>query len=210
MNEHMPDQQQENAAEFDATMRRLSAKQQLFVWAYVKTASATGAARTAGYKFPNKAGNDNVNNADINQAIKLAQRARWSRMEADADRIMRELIDMLEADIVDALDENGALLPLDQWSVGLRRRLSGLKVSQRGTGAAVLSDIKLTEPMKLIELLGKHINVNAFRETVVIDSNDAFTARLEAARRKALERDVTPQPVALPASTTKARAIVLE
>lgn len=165
-------------AEFEQVMSSLSDKHQRYVWGYLKTGSPTGAGRPLGYC--DSRCSTLQREADIARAITLGQRLRWDRLQADADRVLKELLEMLEADIAEVYDFEGNIKPVDEWSKGLRKRVVAMDLA---TGKA-----RFTDPLKLIELIGKHIDINAFRDTVQVETATEFTRRLEAARQRQLNQ----------------------
>jgi len=78
----------------------LTPKQQRFVAEYLIDLNATQAAIRSGYSA-NRAdamGHENLRKPEIAAAVKEQQLARQSRTEIDQDRIVRELVNILEAD----------------------------------------------------------------------------------------------------------------
>ena len=85
--------------------------------------------------------------------------ARSKRLGMDADRVLRELGELLDCDLREAWDEKGNLrkpkdLPLTV--LGMLRSLD------RSTGR-----VAFESRLKLLELIGKHIGVSAFREQLI-------------------------------------------
>lgn len=181
--------------DFRAAMDACTDKQQAYVWAFLKYANRRKAGKVANYK-PGYV--DAVHNRpDVQRAIELGQRERWNHLQADAEMVLLELLDIISADPLDAFDENNNLLPLEDWPVALRKRLDSFDVERRFVGRenlpTILSKPRFMPKAKLVELLGKHNAISAFHDTIVVDDAQSFTARLEAARQRR-ERDITPRP----------------
>ena len=72
-------------------------------------------------------------------------------------------------DVLDILTSTGELKPITQWPKVWRTTLSGLDVIEmavEGNTTALLKKIKWPDKVKNLELIGKHIDVQAFREQV--------------------------------------------
>lgn len=149
-------------------MSELNAKQLRFVQEYLLDLNATQAAIRAGYSAKTAAatGAENLRKPHIAQAIAEAQYKRATRTETDAAFVLKRLADEVTADIADLYDEHGSIKPIKEWPLIWRQGLvSSVKVAEEGDGV-VVREIKLSDRIKRLELLGKHISVNAFREQV--------------------------------------------
>ncbi len=73
-----------------------------------------------------------------------------------------------DADLADLYQENGELKPVAKWPLVWRRGLvSGLDVDEMTAGGEKLGQvtkIKLSDRIKRVELIGKHVDVQAFAE----------------------------------------------
>ena len=83
------------------------------------------------------------------------------------DWVLMRLAAEATADLAD-LYENGGLKPITDWPLIWRQGLvSGLDVDETFLGGEKLGQVtkvKLSDRIKRIELIGKHINVQAFAE----------------------------------------------
>lgn len=159
-------------------MGKLTAKQEAFCREYLVDLNATQAAIRAGYsKNTAKAtGSENLTKPDIAANIAEMKGKRMERAEINADYVLNRLIEIDEMDIADILDDQCGIKPVKEWPKAWRRTLSGMDVSElwEGSGdereiAGLLKKIKWPDKLKNLELLGKHIEVNAFKE--VVDHN---------------------------------------
>lgn len=149
-------------------MSDLTAKQARFVREYLIDLDATKAAIRAGYseKTAGQQGFQLLQKTSIKEAIADAQYKRATRTETDAAFVLKRLADEVTADIADLYDEHGSIKPIKEWPLIWRQGLvSSVKVAEEGDGV-VVREIKLSDRIKRLELLGKHISVNAFREQV--------------------------------------------
>lgn len=149
---------------------RLTPKQKRFVTEYLIDLNATQAAIRAGYskRTAGPAGARLLMNVIIAGAIQKAKDSRAGRTEVNADWVLKRLVDEAEADIADLYDEHNVLLPVREWPLIWRQGLaSGLDVDEQfseGVKTGQLTKIKLSDRIKRIEMIGKHIGVQAFSE----------------------------------------------
>jgi len=139
----------------------LTVRQRCFCEEYLVDLNATQAAVRAGYseRTAEVTGHRMLRNVKVRERIDLALLERRARVQIDADWVLKRLVGEVEADIGALYDAGGDLRPVGDWPLIFRQGLvSGLDVSK---GKVLFSD-----RLKRLELLGKHIGVNAFRETV--------------------------------------------
>ena len=75
-------------------------------------------------------------------------------------------------DFIDILEEDGSFRPVSIWPKVWRTYLSGIDIAEmsvEGQIAGVLKKIKWPDKVKNLELLGKHINVQAFKDRAEVD-----------------------------------------
>lgn len=149
---------------------RLAPKQKRFVTEYLIDLNATQAAIRAGYskRTARSQGQRLLTKVDVAGAIQKAKDSRAGRTEINADWVLKRLVDEAEADIADLYDDRDALLPIREWPLIWRQGLvSGLDVDEQfseGVKTGQLTKIKLSDRIKRIEMIGKHIGVQAFSE----------------------------------------------
>lgn len=152
----------------------LTKKQEKFVKEYLVDLNATQAAIRAGYskKTAAETGYENLMKPHIASAIEKQQSERLKRTEVNADYVLKRLVEIDEMDVVDILnDDLSAFKPLSQWPKVWRRTISGLDLTElfEGRGeeremTGILKKIKWPDKVKNLELLGKHIDIQAFKE----------------------------------------------
>lgn len=165
----------------------LTDKQAAFVREYLVDMNATAAYKRAGYVAKGNAAEVNaarlLRNAKIASEIAAALEARNERTQLDADWLLTRLADESVADIADLYDDYGNVLPVRQWPLIWRQGLvSGIDVEQIGEGAGRVTKIKISDRIRRLELIGKHVNVQAFKEKV--DVTVTNLADVIAQRRK--------------------------
>ncbi len=156
----------------NAAGRSLNAKQARFVEEYLIDLNATQAAIRAGYstKTAGQQGFDLLKKPEIEAALARAQAERAERTKVDADWVLTRLASEANADLADLYDENGALRPIHDWPLIWRQGLvSGVDVEElRVDGEAIgtVRKVKLSDRIKRIELIGKHVDVQAFKDQI--------------------------------------------
>lgn len=149
----------------------LTDKQEMFCREYLIDLNATQAAIRAGYseKTARATGSENLSKPDIQEFIATLKLARNEKAEIDADYVLHRLVEIDQMDVLDILNPTGELKPVAEWPLVWRTTLSGLDIvemASEGNTAALLKKIKWPDKVKNLELLGKHISVQAFKEQV--------------------------------------------
>lgn len=147
----------------------LTDKQEMFCREYLIDLNATQAAIRAGYseRTARASGYENLTKPDIQSRIADLKLQRNEQVNIDAAYVLRRLVEIDEMDVLDILLENGELKPVMNWPKVWRTSLSGIDVTEiAGDAAGLLKKIKWPDKVKNLELLGKHITVQAFREQV--------------------------------------------
>lgn len=162
----------------------MTPKQQAFVDEYLIDLNATQAATRAGYsaRTANEQGARLLANASVSAAIAAAKRVRSEKTAVDAAWLLSRLADEATADVADLYDETGNVRAVKDWPLIWRTGLvAGIEVESIGAGAGTLTKIKLSDRVKRLELIGKHIDVQAFKDKIehtgaialVVNSEDA-------------------------------------
>ncbi|MBS8227112.1 terminase small subunit [Vannielia litorea] len=165
----------------------LTPKQQRFVEEYLVDLNATQAAIRAGYspKTAEQQGSRLLGNAKVAAAVSEAQAARSERTEITSDWVLTRLADEADADLADLYDEGMNLKPVHDWPEIWRKGLvAGVDVEELFEGRGedrerigTVRKLKLSDRVRRIELIGKHVNVQAFREQV--NATGSITVNLE-------------------------------
>ena len=151
----------------------LTAKQSRFVDEYLIDLNATQAAIRAGYseKTARQTAAENMTKPHIETAIQERMNRRSERTQVDADYVLNRLVEIDQMDVLDILADDGSLRPIQEWPSTWRRYLSGMDVSElwewqgdERKQVGLLKKIKWPDKVKNLELLGKHVDVQAWRE----------------------------------------------
>lgn len=147
----------------------MTPKQKRFVEEYLIDLNATQAAIRAGYsaKTAQEQSSRLLSNAMVSGAIAVAKSERSAKTGIDAAWLLTRLAQEAIADVNDLYSDDGRIRPVKEWPLIWRQGLvAGLEVETIGEGAGYLTKIKLSDRTKRLELIGKHIDVQAFREQV--------------------------------------------
>lgn len=173
-------------------MNKLSPLQEEFVRQYLLDLNATAAAARAGYsaRTANQKGPALLRNSRVAAAIEAAKAERVARAKVDADWVLKRLVEEVEADLADLYDkETGDLLPVARWPQVWRNGLvAGIEMRVTDECTTV-TKVRLTDRVKRLELIGKHIGVQAFSDVVRHDGLDGLAERLERAGRRLARED---------------------
>ena len=153
----------------------MTPKQQRFVDEYLIDLNATQAAIRAGYskKTANQIGTENLAKPVLQEAIAEAMAARSERTGIDADWVLRRLVEIDRTNMADFLViPEGGGMPCFDLSAATPEQLAAIEGVQldthreKGEDGGTVEKIKLTLPGKLktLELIGKHVDVQAFAE----------------------------------------------
>lgn len=200
--------------------KRLTEREAAFCEHYVVSLNAAEAARKAGYseKTAKEIGYENLTKPHIQLRIRQLKRDRAVRLKFDRDRVLERLSDELDADLADLFDTQGNLLPVDEWPLVFRTGLvAGIEVEELFEGRGEdrehigrVRKIKLSDRLKRIELVGKHVDVLAFKERSEVDTpaNGTLSQLLGALAGTTLGPTQAPPVSAVPAevATTIAAA----
>lgn len=153
--------------------KKLTEKEAQFAREYPIDFDGTKAAIRAGYseRTAHAIAYDVLRRPHVMDAIADEMQRRAERAQIDADYVLRRLIAIDQMDAADIIDDDGSVLPVKQWPKIWRQFIAGMDVSElydgRGEGReaiGVLKKIRWPDKLKNLELLGKHIDVQAFRE----------------------------------------------
>jgi phage terminase small subunit len=171
---------------------KLTAKQQRFVDEYLIDLNGTQAAIRAGYsqKTANEIAAENLAKPSIREVIDAALDRRSKETQIDANWVLKRLAAEAEADVNDLYDDTGAIKPMSEWPLiwrqGLVAGIEHIEVKDHEgnkTGDVVVK-VKLSDRIRRLELIGKHVRVNAFQEIVQHKGLDNLADRLARAKKR--------------------------
>lgn len=171
----------------------LTHRHQRFVDEYIVDLNATQAAIRAGYsdRQANKQAHLLMLRPDVQAAIAEAQASRSERTKVTADTVLQHLDAARTADLADLYDDDGNLRPIKDWPLIWRQGLvAGVEVEELFDGRGEdrehigrVRKVKLADRTRILELVGKHVRVQAFNEKVEVTGAGGGPVQIEQIRR---------------------------
>ncbi|EIZ4003769.1 TPA: terminase small subunit [Escherichia coli] len=156
-------------------LKQLTPKQELFCREYLKDLNATQAAIRAGYseKTANEQASRLLANVNVQNFVAELKAARIEQTGIDAAYVLRRLVEIDQMDVLDIMTDDMSLKPVSEWPASWRRYLSGFDLAEMFEGrgddremVGILKKIKWPDKVKNLELLGRHVSVQAFKDNV--------------------------------------------
>lgn len=178
----------------------LTPKEHRFCEEYLIDLNATQSAIRAGYSrhTARQIGSALLSQIDVTEEIERLRTERSERTGINAEWLLKRLADEATADINDIYGENGELLPISEWPLIWRQGLvAGVDVEiitgPDGTEMGMVKKIKVSDRVRRLELIGKHVGVKAFEEQIAVKGLDALADRLERAAARVKDADATDE-----------------
>ncbi|HHY2959551.1 TPA: terminase small subunit [Enterobacter hormaechei subsp. steigerwaltii] len=175
----------------------LSVLKEAYCQEYIKCPeNQTQAAINAGYS-PNTAAkfaSQNMRDERVQKRIAELMEERNKRNRVSADYVLMRLVEIDQMDVLDILNDDGSLKPIRDWPKIWRTTLSGFDLSStimnmnEDSIETILKKIKWPDKVKNLELIGKHVDVNAFKERLEVSGTVTIADRMAAARRRVKEQ----------------------
>ena len=106
---------------------------------------------------------------------------RSERTKIDSDWVLQQLAAIDAMELLDILNPDFSLKPLDSWPLAWRKYFGSLELGELVAAEGdpkkmirTLSKLKGPDKQKNLELIGKHVDVGAFKERVEHDAGAAF------------------------------------
>ncbi|EFH1544859.1 terminase small subunit [Escherichia coli] len=169
----------------------LTAKVEAYCQEYIKCPeNQTQAAINAGYshKTAAKFASQNMRDERVKKRIAELMEERNKRMRVSADYVLMRLVEIDQMDVLDILNDDGSLKPIREWPKIWRTTLSGFDLSStimnmnEDSIETILKKIKWPDKVKNLELIGKHVDVNAFKERLEVSGTVTIADRMAKAR----------------------------
>ncbi|WP_258306104.1 terminase small subunit [Enterobacter sp. CGMCC 5087] len=175
----------------------LSVLKESYCLEYIKCPeNQTQAAINAGYSTNTAAkfASQNMRDERVQKRIAELMEERNKRMRVSADYVLMRLVEIDQMDVLDILNDDGSLKPIREWPKIWRTTLSGFDLSStimsmnEDSIETILKKIKWPDKVKNLELIGKHVDVNAFKERLEVSGTVTIADRMAAARRRVKEQ----------------------
>ena len=167
--------------------------QEAYCQSYIKTPeNQSQAAIDAGFSPNTAAVKASVMMRDerIQKRIAELMEERNKRNRVSADYVLMRLVEIDQMDVLDILNDDGSLKPIREWPKIWRTTLSGFDLSStimnmnEDSIETILKKIKWPDKVKNLELIGKHVDVNAFKERMEIDVRMTIADKMAKARAR--------------------------
>lgn len=144
----------------------LTPQQLLFCQEYIKDMNGTKAAIRAGYAEKSAVNQASrlLTNEYICSQIKQLMEDRLQAARVDKDLVLSELVKIAKADIRKLFNENGGLLPVNEWPDDIAGAVASVEVDEifgnvgpEKMQIGEVKKIKLWKKEKALELLGKNL-----------------------------------------------------
>lgn len=175
----------------------LTAMQEAYAQEYTKCPeNQTQAAINAGFSPNTAAVKASVMMRDerIQKRIAELMEERNKRLRVSADYVLLRLVEIDQMDVIDILNDDGTLKPIREWPKIWRTTLSGFDLSStimnmdETSIETILKKIKWPDKVKNLELIGKHVDVNAFKDRLEVSGTVTIADRMAKARRRVKEQ----------------------
>lgn len=175
----------------------LTAMQEAYAQEYTKCPeNQTQAAINAGFSPNTAAVKASVMMRDerIQKRIAELMEERNKRLRVSADYVLLRLVEIDQMDVLDILNDDGTLKPIREWPKIWRTTLSGFDLSStimnmdETSIETILKKIKWPDKVKNLELIGKHVDVNAFKERLEVSGTVTIADRMAKARCRVKEQ----------------------
>ena len=174
-------------------------KVRLFCQYYVAENKLNGSAAAiqAGYAEASAAQTANkfLKRPDCMAYIAKLMAERSERTKIDSDWVLQQLAAIDAMELLDILNPDFSLKPLDSWPLAWRKYFGSLELGELVAAEGdpkkmirTLSKLKGPDKQKNLELIGKHVDVGAFKERVEHDVTNQLAERMARAWQRVKER----------------------
>ena len=97
------------------------------------------------------------------------------------------LVETDQLDVLDIVNSDMSFKPLSDWPKVWRQSISAMDIAEISAGENTLSvvrKIKWPDKVKNMELLGKHVDVGAFKDRLEVSGNLGLSERMKKARER--------------------------
>lgn len=163
-------------------MSELNIKQEAFCREYIVDLNATQAAIRAGYseRTAHVQASRLLTLAKVQDFISSLMVKRNDVVGVSADYVLRRLVEIDEMDVADILTDSGDIKPIKEWPKVWRTSLSAIDIQLINSGDmdVITKKVKWPDKLRNLELLGKHVNVNAFTKEEKTSTSDGLVDAL--------------------------------
>lgn len=176
----------------------LTAMQEAYCQSYIKTPeNQSQAAINAGFshKTAHVKASQMMRDERIRKRIAELMEERNKRNRVSADYVLMRLVEIDQMDVLDILNDDMSIKPVSEWPKVWRQYLTGFELADMFEGrgdekelVGILKKIKWPDKVKNLELIGKHVDVNAFKERLEVSGTLTIADKMAKARRRVKEQ----------------------
>lgn len=176
--------------------KKLNPRKELFCREYIIDLKAAPAAERAGYSQRSACniGPRLMTEPEVLARIDELKRERLAQLGVDANYVLLRLVEIDQMDAADIFKPDGSIKPIAEWPPVWRRYLSGFDLSEMFEGrgedremVGFLKKIKWPDKVRNLELIGKHISVQAFKDKVETEDVTPVKADRDSRRSRIQE-----------------------
>jgi len=169
------------------------AQQEFFCQEYLIDGNCTAAAKRAGYspKTARVQGSKLLTNPDVKARISELMDKREKRTGIDADWVLTRLAELADFKLSDIYEETGAMKDVHSMSDAAQRALTSIKrreIFEMNNGhrehVGDTVEARIIDPLRVLELMGKHVKVSAFEENVNLSEFGSLGDRIRRAQKR--------------------------
>lgn len=135
-------------------------------------------------------------NANVHAFVESVKAQAAESTQINAEYVLKRLKEIDELDVLDIVsDDMSGFRPLSEWPIQWRRSISGIDINtiiSSGDDKPVemlVKKIKWPDKTKNLELLGKHVDIQAFKEKVDVSASDDLVALIQQGRKRVSESE---------------------
>lgn len=159
----------------DRLLKKLGPQHKKFVLEYLKDHNAKAAAIRAGYseKTAGQKAYNLIRDPLVVEYLAEQTQERNERVKVDADFVLEEIVKIHEMDLADILNPDGSIKSIADWPKIWRQMVSAVDLAEMFEGSGdqrqivgILKKIKWPDKVKNLEMMGKHVNIQAFKDRI--------------------------------------------
>ena len=169
--------------------RLKNSRHERFCQEYLIDLNGTQAATRAGYsqRTAKQQGSRLLTKADVKARVEELKEERAERVQVDSDFVLRRLALMADVKLSDIFNEDGRLKPISEMSEGAQYVIDSIEIKDEMLGVVKVAEVvkvRKASHLSVLELLGKHRDVSAFKENIDLGLQDSLGEKIREAQRR--------------------------
>ena len=100
----------------------------------------------------------------LKRRVEELKEERLIKMKIDAEWVLNRHLEMDSLDLADIIDDNGGYKKISEWPKAWRTSISAMDIMHLQEGN--VQKVKWPDKVKNLELIGKHVTVQAYKDNV--------------------------------------------